>query len=107
MWFDPHRALKELDAGPRLTTPRVANVAIVATPPVPKPKSAPPVKTGALTPETYRHGLSITGDPKTWTGRIVSPVVWRTLSEWERHGPDGRHWNGITQQWTHPERNDE
>jgi len=102
MWFDPHRALDELDTGPRPSTPCVANVAVVATPPAPNPKSAPPVKSGALPPDTYRHGLSITGDPKTWTGRIVSPAVWQTLTEWERHGPDGRHWNGITQQWEAP-----
>lgn len=107
MWFDPHRALKELDAVPRLAKHRVAKVAIVATPPVPKSKPAPPMETGALSPETYRHGLSITGDPKTWTGRIVSPAVWQTLTEWEWHGQDGRRWNGITQQWEHPGGNDE
>ena len=45
-----------------------------------------------------RH-TSICGWPKTWTGKIVSLDEWRTLSAWDKHGPDGRHWNGITRKW--------
>ncbi|TDL85814.1 hypothetical protein [Meridianimarinicoccus aquatilis] len=45
----------------------------------------------------FAHG---TGDrPRTWTGRIVSLDDWRTLTEWERHGPNGRRWCGIARQW--------
>lgn len=50
-----------------------------------------------------RHGFALDGHPKTWTGNIVSLDEWRQLSEWEKHGPDGRHWNGLTQLWETPE----
>ena len=49
--------------------------------------------------DDMRHGFAFGGHPKTWTGNIVSLNQWRRLSEWEKHGPDGRHWNGITKQW--------
>jgi len=48
--------------------------------------------------------VSVSGQPKTWTGRIVSLDDWRHLTAWEKHGPNGRHWNGITKQWEKPER---
>jgi len=77
---------------PPNVTPRVAEVAIVATPPArtsePKPSA-----------ETFPHGLSVTGQPKTWTGRIVFLADWRDLTAWEKHGPNGRLWNGITRRW--------
>ena len=72
--------------------PRGAEVAIVATPhartPEPKPSA-----------ETFPHGLSFTGEPKTWTGRMAAFADWPGLSEWEEHGPNGRLWNGITRRW--------
>jgi hypothetical protein len=40
--------------------------------------------------------------PLTWTGRVVSLDDWRNLTEWERHGTDGRHWCGIAQAWIEP-----
>lgn len=46
-----------------------------------------------------RHGMSKGGRPLTYSGRVVSLEDWRTLSEWEKHGPDGRAWNCTTQQW--------
>lgn len=49
--------------------------------------------------DTFRHGRSITGDPQTWTGRIVSLDAWRSLSAWDRHGPDGRLWCGACRYW--------
>ena len=39
----------------------------------------------------YPHGCTLDGTPKTWTGKIVSLDQWRRLSEWEKHGPDGKH----------------
>jgi hypothetical protein len=51
-----------------------------------------------------RHGLAINGHPKTWTGNIVSLDALRQLSEWKKHGPDGRRWNGITGKWEQPGR---
>lgn len=49
-----------------------------------------------------RHGFAINRHPKTWTGNIVSLDAWRQLSEWEKHGPDGRQWNGSTKTWEVP-----
>ena len=46
-----------------------------------------------------RHGHAINGYPKTWTGKVVSLAAWRQLSEWEKHGPNGRVWDGITKTW--------
>lgn len=39
------------------------------------------------------------GRPVTWTGKVVSLDEWRRLTDWERHGPNGRLWNGETRQW--------
>jgi len=62
----------------------------------PKPAPQPPQKPSA---ETFPHGQSFTGQPKTWTGRIVSVEEWRTLTDWDRNGPNGQMWNGITRRW--------
>jgi len=76
---------------------RVAEVATVATPPArmsePKPSA-----------ETFPHGTACNlGDaPRTWTGRIVSLDEWRRLTEWEKHGQNGRHLCGITREWIDP-----
>lgn len=103
MWFDANAALSELGAGrdndtqPSATiatsvtqvqrTPRnVAGIAGVATPPAQKREI-----------DVFRHDVSAAGHPLTWTGRVVSLADWRKLTEWERHGPDGRMWNGIKQ----------
>jgi hypothetical protein len=50
----------------------------------------------------FPHGEAAGGRPRTWTGRVVSLNDWRTLTDWERHGPNGRHWNGITRRWEQP-----
>ena len=44
------------------------------------------------------------GRVQTWTGRVVSLADWRNLTEWERHGPNGRYWCRITHQWEQPNR---
>ncbi|AXI45112.1 hypothetical protein C1J03_03110 [Sulfitobacter sp. SK012] len=49
-----------------------------------------------------RHGFAINGHPKTWNGNIISLQQWRQLTEWEKHGPNGRHWNGKTKYWEYP-----
>jgi hypothetical protein len=121
MWFNPHAKLVEIVGHPpatvattatqaqparpmsRLSQPlysqkpvsRVAEVASVATPLAPKPEPQPSA-------EIFPHGVTFTGRPKTWTGGIVSLGAWRNLTEWEKHGPNGRHWNGITQTWEQP-----
>ena len=49
--------------------------------------------------DPYQHGKALNGNPKTWTGRVVSMDEWRRLSRWDRHGSTGQVWNGITRQW--------
>ena len=101
--FDPRAALAEIErrgatpatsattaTQPTQNRPFVAKVADVAAPRPQIEKTAP---TDML------HGFAVNGHPKTWTGNIVSLDAWRQLSEWDRHGPDGRHWNGITKSW--------
>jgi hypothetical protein len=110
MWFDVQQALSEIEEGtppPLVQTPvadpaqraLVAVVASVAAPPVQKPKTA----TGPT--DIHTHGVTCGGRPKTWMGRVVSLAAWRDLTEWERDGPQGRHWDGITSQWEHPKGN--
>lgn len=50
-------------------------------------------------PEAFPHGVSVAGNPLTWTGRVVSLEAWRRLSEWEQHGPNGRLWCGAKGNW--------
>jgi hypothetical protein len=124
MWFDPHAMRAKIAGLPpatsattatqaqparpvsqvsRLSQPLypqkpvscVAEVASVATPLAPKPEPQPSA-------EIFPHGVTFTGKPKTWTGGIVSLDAWRSLTDWEKHGPNGRHWNGITQTWEQP-----
>lgn len=68
-------------------------------PPVQKLEIAPSAGEGA---NAFPHGISVTGEPRTWTGRVVSLDAWRSLTDWEKHGPNGQHWNGITQTWETP-----
>ncbi len=49
-----------------------------------------------------RPGLSPRDWPRTWTGRLVSPEQWASLSDWERRGPDGRVWCGVCRVWHMP-----
>ncbi|RYH07747.1 hypothetical protein EU800_19210 [Tropicimonas sp. IMCC6043] len=124
MWFDVNAALAEIEGGTKSVTEaqppattattattatkpvRVANVAGVATLSTPKAEAIPHCAARRVaevadvaTPETLPHGVSVAGSPLTWTGRVVSLEAWRRLSEWERHGPDGRLWNGLTREW--------
>lgn len=105
MWFDAQAALEEL-AGDYMSPadpptqsarptpvaqaekpePRVAHVAHVARPRTPDS-------------ETLPHGMTPEGRPKTWTGRVVSLEDWRALSDWERHGQNGRMWSGLSRNW--------
>lgn len=64
---------------------------------IPAPPSAPP-EVPRPGDDPFRHG-SFMGDPKTWTGRIVSLDAWRRLSAWDRHGPDGRLFCGACRAW--------
>lgn len=120
MWFDAQAELAKLAGGREnenctpatlatsaTSRPRVAVVADVATPPATTATSAAHAQRIAnvatvATPDAFPHGLAINGNPRTWTGRIVSLDEWRRLTEWERRGPNGRHWCGITRAWQKP-----
>lgn len=68
----------------RYDGPRVADLAGVATE---NPKASPSAK---QTEKAFPYGASVGGRPLTYTGRVVSLEAWRSLSEWEKHGPRGR-----------------
>lgn len=115
----PVSQLSQVSQAPEAeTAPRVAEVASVATPSAraatplawepetpahPAPPS--PSRRERATPsapdggDMGRHGRSIAGHPLTWTGRVVSLDAWRSLTAWERHGPDGRLWCGCCRAW--------
>ena len=61
------------------------------------------VVSGGGEPARRPGTLTDSGRVLTWTGRVVSLDEWRRLSTWDRHGPDGRHWNGQTRKWEAPE----
>jgi hypothetical protein len=122
MWFDARAKLAEILAHTPATTastatipgnsaPGVAEVATVAAPHRFKSNVSPmkeakgprhlPQPPKPLPREAFHHGTACgLGDmPRTWAGRVVSLADWRNLTDWERHGPRGRHWNGLTRQW--------
>jgi len=121
MWFDPYKALSGIEAAPPATTAIIARnqakkayglaeIADLAGVAFPEQKTAllvaPPPPLSAKPeprPEIFKYGLSFAGKPKTWTGCIVSPETWAGLSDWQKHGPDGRHWSGITKTWEMPD----
>jgi hypothetical protein len=94
--FNYFRFVAETKAAVPVQRPRVAVVASVAAPPAQKPKTA----TGPT--DIHTHGVTYGGRLKTWTGGVVSLAAWRLLTEWEKQGPQERHWNGITKQWEPP-----
>lgn len=105
----PVSQVSQLSQAPEARKPafRVATVASVATPPRPQPDLAPPARADGLEPDPdgfpYGTACGMGLFPRTWTGRVVSLAAWRELTGWERHGPRGRHWNGATGRWEHPE----
>jgi len=108
--FDPRAALAEIEKQaptpatsatsatqtPK-TPPHVANVADVATAPVQIQKMSSSVDPTSASDKN--HGFAVNGQPKTWTGNVVSLDEWRRLSEWDKHGPNGRMWCGACQAW--------
>lgn len=97
MWFDARAKLAEITEGPG-GVPHVASVASVAT-----QLPSKPLLNVANVAEVARPCASPSAsDPRTWTGRIVSLDAWRRLSDWERHGPNGRHWCGLCREWHLP-----
>jgi hypothetical protein len=80
------------------TPARPAEITATLLRPKPEPSNVP--KSDAF---PYGTACNLGYAPRTWTGRIVSLDEWRRLTEWEKHGSNGRHWNGITGQWEQPE----
>lgn len=122
MWFDAQAEMTKLGvecetdacapatlATTATTRSRVAIVADVATPPATTSTLVQRTSQDAgniITPphpkqEPFPYGTACNlGDyPLTWTGRIVSLHEWRRLTEWERHGPNGRRWCGERKKW--------
>ena len=110
MWFDARRALAELPPAGNAESeaPAGANRANRANPPPSGPtrlarlaRLAPPGAEKAEAPEAADQpkNCSPFGRARTWTGRVVSLDEWRSLTEWDRFGPNGRMWNAITGKW--------
>ncbi len=104
MWFDVQQALNAIEGDATHSSARqpvlvVAPVAPLRVAVVADVASSPAQKREA---DPFRHGVSVAGHPLTWTGCVVSLADWRKLSDWDKHGPDKRHWNGITKKWEHP-----
>ncbi|MCL6286021.1 hypothetical protein M3P21_21120 [Ruegeria sp. 2012CJ41-6] len=97
-WFDPYEALARMraegDAGEPEISTRVEN---------PNPNTAQTFRDNQDRPAETPHGNSVGGRHRTWTGKVVSLEAWRQLTEWEKHGPNGRVWDGSTQQWRTPD----
>ena len=73
--------------------------------PAPSPQDGEPARPAAspdIADDAPRILCSVTGRPVTWTGKVVSLDAWRSLSAWERHGPDGRLFCGICRAWVAP-----
>ena len=57
------------------------------------------VQHGQHLPHEARYGVSPGGRPITWDGKVVSRQAWSQLTEWQKHGPDGRVWSGQNKLW--------
>lgn len=101
MWFDVNAALATLGSGHIPAPEPGAGYAPAQANSQNSRDSQPPA---AQNEEVTDHdvspyGTSVGGRPLTCTGRVVSLNEWRRLSEWERHGPNGKVWCGIAQRW--------
>lgn len=117
MWFDARAKLAEIAGQPAAIARPVSRLSQVSQAPqgqkpnftIAKPKRTephpmPPARADRPDPEGLPPGdaCNMDGHPRTWTGRIISLAAWRDMTDWERYGPNGRHWNGITGQWEPP-----
>lgn len=118
MWFDAQAELAKLGGGREIETCPPATIATSATP---RPSvaivaevAAPPATSAATVQYAAPRAASVAtpnasivstqyetagGRVTTWTGRVVSLDEWRRLTAWQRYGPNGRRWCGISQLW--------
>lgn len=107
MWFDPFAKLEEIAGQP----PATSATSATNTPTTPS-VSQLSRESQALGAEKRNFGLQAASQKSsspakrhlddamvTWTGRVVPFGHWAGLSDWERHGPNGRHWCGICKDW--------
>jgi hypothetical protein len=112
MWFDAQYALSCLDGAeqprpkaappqePETTSePILAGIAGLAGGAAQISKTQPSVRQTEI---TFPYGESVGGRPLTCTGRVVSLDAWRSLTAWEKHGPNGWRWCGQSRAWTDP-----
>ena len=106
MWFDAKAKLAEI-AGDTLATsattatqpPPVSQLSRVSQAPVAEIHTFVAKVASVATPSAPRtepDGETVGGRAVTWTGKVVSLDDWRHLTAWEKHGPDGWHWCGIS-----------
>lgn len=106
MWFDAHAKLAEIagDTPATIATkaPPMSQLSRVSQAPVAEIRPFVAKVASVATPSAARtepDGETIGGRVTTWTGRVVSLDDWRNLTAWDRKGPDGRHWCGISKAW--------
>lgn len=109
MWFDAQYALSCLD-GAEQPRPKAARPSKPGTANEPSLAGIAGLAGGAAqiskiqpsarqTKTAFLYGETAGDRPLTYTGRVVSLDAWRSLTEWEKHGPCGRMWNGRSQLW--------
>lgn len=110
MLFDVQAALADIQNAPACDTrdipDPVSQVSRVSQGGTSEEQKAPaPTNAPEQHPAPCPHGRSVSGAPRTWTGRVVSLDEWRRLSHWDRHGPHGPHgphgqvFNALTRRW--------
>lgn len=114
MWFDARAKLAEI-AGDTLAvyttvatqSPPVSQLSRVSQTPVAENHFLVAKVASVATPSAPRTepcGATIGGRAMTWTGKVVSLDDWRHLTAWDRKGPDGRRWCGLSKAWNDEKR---
>lgn len=103
-WHDAAATLPEIPRAPKQGVLSVVSVLSEGGKSVPEIPAPAPEAVADDDPreDAIPHGTGSHGEPRTWTGRVVSLADWRKLSEWERHGPNRRWFYGDTRQWEMP-----
>lgn len=103
MLFDVQAALDKVLSAP-VATPATSATQPAISAPVSRLSRVPRSQPAQIAQDAdmFRHGASVTGLPRTWTGRVVSLDEWRDLTAWDKHGPDRRMYCGVCQVWVRP-----